>query len=317
MESQVLCCKKLLQREKSVAVFLMFLLLPFLSLSGCDSPGFFIMVQKYGSNTDFCQRVFWVVGLSVLFSSQLMTPSWLKRFEVEKANQYCNVVLAVRAVNLGLFWPPVTTEQTALSGEIKIVPAKKWEFLFWHNAFPFWTSHFDPFPLLQPNDKRCTRSRGPASSCFLGAHQKGIPKLGQGFHYSTPKKMVMIHINLEPSVQSSQKSDPSLPDQDLSLTLGPWPHAPWLVPFRGAKMYFINSGKLAYFSGYSEKMPKLISAGRWMCEARLVAPWQSNAGATWDGDLAAKCCSAVGCGTGSWKSIYQPLCCCCRKSCGF
>ena len=140
--------------------------------------------------------------------------------------------------------------------------------------------------------------------------------MGQGFHYSTPKKMVMIHINLEPSVQSSQKSDPSLPDQDLSLTLGPWPHAPWLVPFRGAKMYFINSGKLAYFSGYSEKMPKLISAGRWMCEPVLwhlgkVTP------ALHGWDLAANCCSAVGCGTGSWKSIYQPLCCCCRKSCGF
>jgi hypothetical protein len=34
-------------------------------------------------------------------------------------------------------------------------------------------------------------------------------------------------------------------------------------------MYFINSGKLAYFSGYSEKMLKLISAGRWMCEPVL------------------------------------------------
>ncbi|CAL1131827.1 unnamed protein product [Cladocopium goreaui] len=42
----------------------------------------------------------------------------------------------------------------------------------------------------------------------------------------------------------------------------------------GAKMYFINSGKLAYFSGYSEKMPKLISAGRWMCEPVLWCKWE-------------------------------------------
>ena len=34
-------------------------------------------------------------------------------------------------------------------------------------------------------------------------------------------------------------------------------------------MYFIVSGKLAYFSGYSEKMPRLVSAGRWMCEPVL------------------------------------------------
>lgn len=34
-------------------------------------------------------------------------------------------------------------------------------------------------------------------------------------------------------------------------------------------MYFIVSGTLAYFFGYSEKIPKLCSAGRWMCEPVL------------------------------------------------
>lgn len=37
----------------------------------------------------------------------------------------------------------------------------------------------------------------------------------------------------------------------------------------GSKMYFIVSGTVAYFSGYSEKMPKLVPANQWMCEPVL------------------------------------------------
>lgn len=43
---------------------------------------------------------------------------------------------------------------------------------------------------------------------------------------------------------------------------------------RGSKMYFIVSGTLAYFFGYSEKIPKLCSAGRWMCEPVLWCKWE-------------------------------------------
>ena len=42
----------------------------------------------------------------------------------------------------------------------------------------------------------------------------------------------------------------------------------------GSKMYFIVSGTVAYFSGYSEKMPKLVPANQWMCEPVLWCKWE-------------------------------------------
>lgn len=39
-------------------------------------------------------------------------------------------------------------------------------------------------------------------------------------------------------------------------------------------MYFIVSGTLAYFVGYSEKIPKLVTAGRWICEPVLWCKWE-------------------------------------------
>eukprot|EP00440_Ansanella_granifera_P019488 gb/GFBE01021168.1/.p1 GENE.gb/GFBE01021168.1/~~gb/GFBE01021168.1/.p1 ORF type:complete len:1046 (+),score=220.20 gb/GFBE01021168.1/:1-3138(+) len=43
---------------------------------------------------------------------------------------------------------------------------------------------------------------------------------------------------------------------------------------RGTKMYFVNGGTLAYFLGYDEQIPQLLSAGSWMCEPVLWSKWQ-------------------------------------------